>query len=97
MHLGWVNVTPLCQAVDLTTGDADLVFRNRLLSPLGDGDCDGRVTSVDATLVLQLNARLIEVLGCQLLADVHPDGAVNALDALLILQHVAGLIDLGTT
>ncbi len=91
---GWVNVTALCQAVDLTTSDGALVFRNRLLSPPGDADCDGIVTSVDAAVVLQFSAHLIDAFGCKLQADVYDDGVLNSLDALLILQDVAGLIDL---
>jgi hypothetical protein len=94
LQLGWVNVTALCQSVDLIGGDAELVFRNRQLSPPGDADCNGMVTSIDASLVLQLHAGLIDVIGCQLLGDVYEDGVLDALDALLILQHVAGLIDL---
>lgn len=91
---GWVNVTPLCQAIDLTTNHGALVFRNRLISPPGDADCDGIVTSVDAAVVLQFSAQMIDVFGCKLQADVYHDDVLNSLDALLILQDVAGLIEL---
>jgi hypothetical protein len=94
MQPGWTNVTPLCQPVDLTSGDGTLVFRNRRTAPLGDADCDQRVTSIDAVLVLQFNASLITALRCQMQADVNHDASVNTIDAVLILQDVAGLISL---
>jgi plastocyanin len=63
------------------------------LDPLGDVNCNGAVDSIDAALVLQLGAGLIDSLACQQNADVNGDGAINAIDAALILQFVAGLID----
>jgi alpha-tubulin suppressor-like RCC1 family protein len=59
----------------------------------GDVDCDGAVTSIDAALVLQLGAGLIDGLPCADGGDVNDDGHVDAIDAALILQHVAGLLD----
>ena len=61
--------------------------------PLGDADCSGFVDSIDAALVLQLDAGLFDVLVCSLYANVNEDSTVNALDAALILQLVAGLLD----
>lgn len=58
----------------------------------GDVDCDNNVTSVDAALVLQLEAGLIVGLACNLNADVTFDGEIDPLDALLILQFIAGLV-----
>jgi hypothetical protein len=59
----------------------------------GDASCDGSVDSVDAALILQRDAGLIEgSLLCQPQADVNSDGDIDALDATLILQHVAGLL-----
>lgn len=64
--------------------------------PVGDGDCNGRSDSVDAALVLQLEAGLIASLPCERYADVNRDERVNSVDASLILQYEAGLIpDLG--
>jgi len=103
MQPGWTNVTPLCQGIDLTSADGALIFRNRreatptatpLPVPRGDANCDGVVNSIDALLVLQLSAGLLDSLGCQQQADVNVDGRANAIDAALILQFTAGLIDL---
>ena len=57
---------------------------------LGDVDCDGEITSLDANIVLQLAAGLIQSLPCQEVADFNHDGSIDPLDALLILQTVAG-------
>ena len=59
----------------------------------GDVNCGGGVNSIDALLVLQLDAELLDALACEEHADVNADGDVNSLDALLILQYVAGLIN----
>lgn len=57
---------------------------------VGDANCDGVVTSIDALLVLQLHAGLIdEVCGD---VDVNADGEVNSLDALFILWPIRGLL-----
>ncbi len=60
---------------------------------VGDVDCDGRMNSIDAVLVLQRDADLIASLPCQDAADVNADGAIDSLDATLILQYDVGLID----
>ena len=59
----------------------------------GDVNGDGEVNSVDAALILQLNAGLIASLPCQEAADVNGDGAVSSEDAALILQFTAGFIE----
>ena len=61
--------------------------------PVGDADCNGSVTSVDAALVLQFNAGLFAFLLCEEFADANADGELTSIDALLILQFVAGLLD----
>lgn len=61
-------------------------------APPGDVDCRDGVTSIDAALILQLDAGLISALPCQSAGDVSNDGAVNAIDAALVLQFVAGLL-----
>lgn len=59
----------------------------------GDVNCDFRLNSIDAALVLQFDAGLSTSLACQDAADVNGDGRINAVDAALILQFHAGLID----
>ncbi len=60
----------------------------------GDVNLDGDVTAVDALLVLQVQAGLIQPPQGQagVDADVNRDDAINALDALLIEQYIAELI-----
>ena len=58
----------------------------------GDGNCDGRVNSLDALVVLQFSAGLLAHLACGDAADANRNGTINALDAALILQYDAGLI-----
>ncbi len=60
---------------------------------VGDASCDGEVSAVDAALILQLDAGLIDSVPCPENADVNNDGQINAIDAALILQYVAGLLD----
>lgn len=69
-------------AAQAPSGDAAL---------LGDTDCDGRVSSIDAALILQFAAALTDSLPCQDNGDLSADGSVNAVDAALVLQIVAGL------
>jgi hypothetical protein len=88
---------------DATDGDPMLinaqtiegaVYCNPQAAPplMGDVNCDGRVSAIDAALVLQYTARLIRSLPCQDNGDVNGDGLINSIDAQLILQRVAGLI-----
>ena len=58
----------------------------------GDADCNGRVDSRDALLVLQFEVGLLSSLPCPDLADVNRDGRIDSIDAGLIKQIDAGLI-----
>jgi hypothetical protein len=60
---------------------------------VGDASCDGRVSSVDAALVLQVVAGLLTAAPCHDAADADGDGLVTAVDAALILQLIAGLLE----
>ena len=59
----------------------------------GDVNCDAIANSLDALLILQLEAQLISSVPCPLGGDVNGDGFINSPDALLILQFKAQLID----
>jgi len=59
---------------------------------LGDVNCDGHANSIDAALVLQLTAGLVDGLPCEAHGDVNNDGSIGAVDAALILQQDAGLV-----
>ena len=60
---------------------------------LGDADCSGEVTSLDASWILQYSAEMVDAVPCPELADVNQDGYVDAVDATIVLQKVAGLIE----
>jgi hypothetical protein len=53
---------------------------------------DGNVNSVDAALILQLEADLIGSVRNAPSGDVNDDGNLNSVDAALILQFEAGLV-----
>jgi hypothetical protein len=56
----------------------------------GDVDCDDAVTSIDATRVLQYEARLDGLPPCFHLGDLNGDCSLDAIDAAIILQVEAG-------
>jgi hypothetical protein len=59
----------------------------------GDVNRNGGVDSIDAALVLQFGAGLLDELPAPENADLNSDGRIDAIDAAIILQYVAGLID----
>ncbi len=62
------------------------------VQPAGDANCDGVVSSLDAVIVLQVDAGLLDRAPCHTQADASFDGLVNSLDAAIILQREAGLL-----
>ncbi len=62
------------------------------LAVSGDANCDMTLNAIDATLLLQFVAGLVEDLACIHIADVSGDGLVDSRDAMLILQFEAGLL-----
>ncbi len=63
-----------------------------LLLLAGDANCSGVVDSIDAALILQASAQLVDSVPCPLNADVNASGAIDSVDAAIVLQAVAGLI-----
>lgn len=59
---------------------------------LGDANCDGAVGAIDAALLLQQGAGLLQSIPCPENGDVSGDGMIGAVDAALILQFAAGLV-----
>jgi hypothetical protein len=60
--------------------------------PPGDVNCNNSAGPVDATLILQLNAGLLDELECEQVGDVNGDGRLDTVDASLLLQLWAELI-----
>jgi hypothetical protein len=93
---GWRPVIVAGSSLGLIAGDDVDALKCPVLpaSPAADGDvnCDEMVNSIDAALVLQLEAGLVAALPCAVAADVSQDGVVNSIDAALILQREAGLV-----
>ena len=83
---GWYWTAEFGGVVDAAPPPASLPTAN------GDVDCTGGATSIDAVLVLQFSARLIDTLPCPDEGDVNGDGRIGPLDAALILQMSAGLL-----
>ncbi|MCI0890887.1 MAG: metallophosphoesterase [Chloroflexi bacterium] len=63
-----------------------------LLILTGDANCSGTVDSIDAALILQASAQLVESVLCPLNADVNASGTIDSVDAAIVLQAVAGLL-----
>ena len=59
---------------------------------VGDANDSGGVDSIDAALILQFSAGLLDSLAGGESADADQNGSVDAIDAALVLQFVAGLL-----
>ena len=87
--------------VGIIVFDVDLLEGAITCAAPGDVNADGEVNSIDAFLLLQLHAGIIELLPDQLPVpedwykpgDVNNNGWLDSQDALLILQFHARLID----
>ena len=91
LNLGMPKPTPTPTNTPTATPSPTPTATPTPLGPPGDVNCDRIVTSLDAILVLQFNAALIQALSCEAGADVNRDGSVDANDAALILRMQAGL------
>jgi hypothetical protein len=58
----------------------------------GDANKDGRIDSIDASIVLQHDAGLYDLGPRFANADVNQDGEITSVDATIILQYNGGLI-----
>lgn len=73
---------------------ADGIFDGLNRYYLGDVNCDGRVTAVDARIILQNTAGLIELDEKEYYyGDCNEDDRVTAVDARIVLQITAGLVE----
>ena len=85
--------TPLATDTPVPTNTPVLVTETPVPEKIcGDVNEDGVANSVDASLVLQLKAGLIDSLPNESSGDVNGDGALTSVDAALLLQFTAGLI-----
>jgi hypothetical protein len=75
-----------------TNGAAGIMSGQRSTKDCGDVNDDGEVDSVDATLILQRGAGLIDQLLNAPSGDLNADGSVNSIDATIVLQYGAGLV-----
>jgi len=76
-----------------TAKSGDIVIETPEPPPLRDANCDHATTSIDAALVLQYSAGLLDdFLPCLHVTDMNTDCFINALDAALVLQTTAGLL-----
>lgn len=90
--------TPTAEAdTPTSTQPPPTATRTRTPTPqpgdVGDASCDGNVNSIDAALILQSGAGLLQAIPCEEEADTNQDGTINSIDAALILQYSAGLLD----
>ena len=84
------------EMVVIINGDlaVESIYFTQKAIELGDVNCDGAVTAVDARLVLQYVAGLVEDYELNMYySDVNKDGDITAVDARIILQKVAGLVE----
>jgi hypothetical protein len=81
-------------AVTVNEGQDTAISFSLQTSALGDANCNGQVSMVDAMLIAQSVVGLIESSEiCETAADVNCNGAVTMVDAMLVAQYVVGLID----
>jgi hypothetical protein len=60
---------------------------------MGDADCQGQVNSVDASIILQTTAGLLQTVPCARNAHLNSDALITSVDATILLQYVAGLVN----
>lgn len=61
---------------------------------MGDVNCDGRVSAIDARIVLQAAVEVVTLTDKEYkLADIDGDGKIRAVDARIILQTAAEIVE----
>ena len=85
----------LCTAIVLAASWVVRMDLHRAAANLNSGDvnCDAETDSMDAELILQFEAGLVNTLACRLQADTDADDNIDSIDAALILQYDAQLVD----
>lgn len=94
-HLRIAQMAAILALVIFATA-ASLSFGGSLMragSGAGDVNCNNTTNSIDAALVLQFSAGLVNSLACGENGDMNADERVDSIDAALILQCDAGLIE----
>lgn len=82
------------QAIEAEVKHGEIYCSEKHVEKLpGDADCDGEVTALDASWILQYSAGLVEGVPCPDLADANGDGHIDAVDSTIVLQKVAGLLE----
>jgi len=85
--------TRACETCPAERRDGGSVRRLlEVASDPGDANCSAVADAIDAALIAQYLADLIDGLPCHRGADFDANGIVTIIDALFVLQHHAGLI-----
>ena len=80
-----VNIEKITFSIDVVIFDNDCLW--------GDVNHDGKVTPLDASLILEYYADLNPAdFVCEKKADVNLDGKISPMDAALVLEYYAELI-----
>lgn len=90
---GSYDISVLFEVCDKGLCEATQTGSSFDVAPIGDASCDLEVNSIDANLVLQSAAQLIQRPPCETAGDSNRDGQVQSVDAALILQYTAGLLE----
>jgi hypothetical protein len=83
---GFSDCAPNGGAIHSPTGETTLPW------PPGDVNCNNSAGPIDATLILQFTAGMVDTLECEAVGDVNHDGRLDTVDASLLLQLWAELI-----